>query len=684
MKILSSIFILHLQRLIFKTTMVKLKNILAFSAIAFYAIFIHFKYMSDSPIYIHGWTQGDKLSLTEGFIDNNFNFFKPETYILNKQFPDNFQKAWDNSITSVDFPIHEFVVAIIMKISGSHSPAIYKWYAMILAIVGLFYLYKTFYHFTNRYLISLLATSVIISFPVYFYYLNTPIPSNLGLSTIFIGFYYYTLHLDKPNNKYRNIAYVLFTLSCLVRGSLFVFLFAIYLIEFVQYFFNKTRIPWKSILLSFVCIAGYFVYNKYLASQYGSIFLSNIAPFRSFDEFRELVRSKMENIFEVYFSKQQWWLFLICLFLSFFCLRSKNYKLKITTIFGFLVLAGYLTFFILMGRQFKYHDYYFIDTLFIPMILLTLTGITLLTTTKFSVRNIAVFIVLSLFSFKSARNTYAINKDKKILQPYDYISIATLSYKDGDKFLDSLSISKSEKITAFGAYSSNNALYGLKRKGYSQVNEAGGNIRTAGSFPAQYATVPNAFFYYKLYLQSPETFHQFKYVGTNGKITLLQRKSEVETTNSFEDFIHLGTPAFQTSLTDTNLPTWMSFYNVTMENDSIITTEKVNDYENIIEIAATKEMKHFHWAKIEAEVLANISAIFEKGRFEVQYFNAYSMSYWQTLDTPSITVTPNEWSPITVYVNFPDFIAYERLKILFYTSQEQKISWKNTRISFYN
>ncbi|MFH1321045.1 MAG: hypothetical protein ABII90_10385 [Bacteroidota bacterium] len=79
------------------------------------------------PSYIHAWTQSDRYALALGFIDNGFDFFHPCSYNLKTV----------NGITSVDFPIHEYIIAVIMKITGSTAPLIFRIYILLYGLTGL-------------------------------------------------------------------------------------------------------------------------------------------------------------------------------------------------------------------------------------------------------------------------------------------------------------------------------------------------------------------------------------------------------------------------------------------------------------------------------------------------------------------------------------------------------------------
>ena len=98
--------------------------------------------MDEFPKFIHGWAQSDRYALAQGFINNGFNLFKPETLVYNHQFPTNWLRPSNSTITAVDFPIHEYMVAIIMTIVNSTAPLVFRLYTLLYSFVGLFFLYK--------------------------------------------------------------------------------------------------------------------------------------------------------------------------------------------------------------------------------------------------------------------------------------------------------------------------------------------------------------------------------------------------------------------------------------------------------------------------------------------------------------------------------------------------------------
>jgi len=100
------------------------KHILIILLLGTVSLFLHRKEINDFPQHIHAWAQSDYYAISLGFIDNGFDFFHPQTYTQNPQFPDGFLTPKENGITSADFPIHTYSVALLMKdgrifVSGS-------------------------------------------------------------------------------------------------------------------------------------------------------------------------------------------------------------------------------------------------------------------------------------------------------------------------------------------------------------------------------------------------------------------------------------------------------------------------------------------------------------------------------------------------------------------------------------
>src|SRR5690554_6312534 len=82
--------------------------------------------MDEYPSYVHAWTQTDRLALAMNFQKNNFDFFHPATYNL----------LTKDGITQVDFPMHDYLVAVFSKIFNTNLIFTFRLYNLIYTLIG--------------------------------------------------------------------------------------------------------------------------------------------------------------------------------------------------------------------------------------------------------------------------------------------------------------------------------------------------------------------------------------------------------------------------------------------------------------------------------------------------------------------------------------------------------------------
>ena len=156
---------------------------------------IQYKYLNEFPSHTHAWAQADRYAIANRFLENGFNFFKPETYVLNHQFPDNFKSPSNNSITAVDFPIHDYIVSLIMYITKTYEPFIFRLYMLLWSFLGLFYLGKISQEITKSYFKATLVLIIAMTSPIFCYYQAGFLPTIPTLSCIIIGYFYHLKYL---------------------------------------------------------------------------------------------------------------------------------------------------------------------------------------------------------------------------------------------------------------------------------------------------------------------------------------------------------------------------------------------------------------------------------------------------------------------------------------------------------
>jgi hypothetical protein len=180
--------------------MIKIQHLLLAVLLVGLSFFYYSQTIYYFPSHIHAWTQSDRYAIALNFIDNGFDFFHPATYNL----------LTKNGITQVDFPINEFAVAILMKIFGSSSPAIFRLYDLCYGIIGLIFLFQLTKKITGSEWKSYVAVIFLFSSPVYAYYQAGFLPSIPALANVIIGFYFFYVYFKSRNNKIFHLSIFFF------------------------------------------------------------------------------------------------------------------------------------------------------------------------------------------------------------------------------------------------------------------------------------------------------------------------------------------------------------------------------------------------------------------------------------------------------------------------------------------
>ena len=255
--------------------------------IIFVGLLIQYPYMNEFPSFIHAWSQADRYSIAIGFINNDFDLFHPETLIYNKQFPHRWNYAFDNTITSVDFPILEYIVAIIMKITGITSPWIFRTCTLLVALLGMFFLYKFSFLITEDWIKSLLVTMIAMTSPVYAYYFNGFIPGIPALTFAIIALYCYVKYLNNSEIRTFCFSLLFITLSVLTRMSFAVIWVALLGFEFLRILRKESTFLDKllPVAISILVFLSYYLWNKHLADENGTLFLGKLLPANNWADF---------------------------------------------------------------------------------------------------------------------------------------------------------------------------------------------------------------------------------------------------------------------------------------------------------------------------------------------------------------------------------------------------------------
>ncbi len=484
------------------------------------------KYINEFPSHTHAWAQSDRYSLAKGFVNNNLNFFKPETYVLNHQFPDNWASPSKESITAVEFPIHDYIPAIFMKLSKNSSPWVFRLYTLLYSFIGLFFLYKLAFLLSGNIYKSVLTIIFAASSPVYVYYQAGFLPTIPSLSNAIIGLYFYTNFLKSKKNKDFNISILFLTLAALSRTTFAIPLIALFCLESLRILQKKSILTSKilPILLSIIIIASSFLYNAYLRELYGSIFLNHILPASNLKHAIEILATVKKNWILQYFSITHYIIFATAFGLGLFSVIFKRKKLHEESIsflmLTIIILLGCIAFTLLMLQQFNSHDYYFIDTFYLPIIMLLIIALVYTPTyttqwaSKISILGIFIISIPLVISANKTQETRRISKH------WNRTNSTINNFRNTAMFLDSLNIADSAKLLVIDAYAPNIPFILMNRKGYAIMVTSRENIENSLTWDYDYIVTQNEFFVSDIYSVYPEIINKTKKIWDNGYISI--------------------------------------------------------------------------------------------------------------------------------------------------------------------
>lgn len=506
-----------------------IRHIIALIVIVLAVLFIEMKYMNEYPRYIHAWAEQDHYALALGFIDNGFDFFHPQTMIYNKQFPGWWAEASESTVTSVDFPIHEYVAAMLMRLFGT-SPWVFRLWTLILSLVGLFFLYKIAFSLTNDWLKSVFATFIALSAPVYAYYMNGFLPGVPALSLGIVGLWFY-IEFTKSNDRlsYFNFSVAFMTLAMLIRTTFAIELVAVLCFEMLRIFRKESvfvnKIP--AVLVSFLVFGAYFLWKQHLFNQYGSVFLNSLMPADTLADAKDYLNGAYHNWRFHYFQKLQYYLVLIIILLAigFRVFKTKGEKRedadkKPLSLFWLAIIEvfGCMLFCIAMMKQIKNHDYYFIDTLFLPILLLIILTLSKLPKPNNKYAIGVEVVAVCAFCFFMLGNVERTQASRR------YWNDAVVSYenfKDSKEFLDSSGIALDAKILCLYGYAQNGPFIQMGRKGFSVMKDKDDIINASLSFDYDYIVIENRKFE-KYFEKRKNIFSCFEKISDNNKITVFK------------------------------------------------------------------------------------------------------------------------------------------------------------------
>ena len=492
----------------------------------FLSIFSYFHYFSgikELPQGPHIWAQADRYALSLGFMENGFNFFLPRTHNLAPEYlPD---KPVENrqGITRVDFPLHSYIPALVMKIFNSHGLGIFRLYTLLFGITGMILLYFIVYKLSQSDTWAAFTVVFALSMPAYTYYLSGTLPSVPSITFVLAAVWTYIKFYEEKKYFYFHFTVLFFLLAALPRLHFTTFLIAFALWRLLIYLKNRKIILKEliSLFLAFSVIIFYFFYNAWLHKNYGSVYLSKPMPPDSVSDFfyvlKEIVKRNFWKIFPPFHA-------LIYVFvIAVFFIRLKKEKAVFFNVFTFFSFLGMGFIFLIMSRQFIDHDYYFLDTFF-PVILLMM----ILLSQAYKQRiNSGIFfrfvLPLVLIPLLLVSGAWSV-KEKYRLNNWDLQLIIKTNFSDAPSFLKNAGVSEYASVLVIDACSANYPLLLMKQKGYTIVySEAEfDTLPRLLSYKPDYVVLQHYFLLNGVLKYYPQIMNKITKIAENDRIALFK------------------------------------------------------------------------------------------------------------------------------------------------------------------
>lgn len=480
-------------------------------------------YLSLYPTSIHAWAQGDLYALSKGYLNNGFNLFYPETFTYNKQYPYMWMWYHDSTITGGNLPLHQFIIAVFMKLFGTDSPIIYRAYVLFFSLLSLYYLLKITKLFDLNIWYSVFVAGFAVFSPVYLFYQANFLTTIPALSVVIIGLYYYFLFLRTEKLKHWNWAIVLIGISFLVRTT-YAIPFVTVLCHQAFIFFQDRKFNIKQLIpVVIVCVLWWVQMNhfRYLAETYGSVFLMELLPAKSFDQLWNAIDTSLDRWKWEYFSKPQWLLYGVILLGGLFFIRKKQVlNFKGLGYFVLILLAGNILFVVFMVLQFPDHDYYFLDTVYLVVIL---SLIALLSNFP-EVKQLRIVLPIAAVFFVIVFGQRAIRKVRyrHNIPHYDIISHNSAAYAGSQLFLKENGVVQDDKVAVLGYIGANVPFVHLNRRGYALDYTDKKVFESVLGWGIDYVVGPDYLLNGQIKEEYPYIFEYLTPVATNSKITLFK------------------------------------------------------------------------------------------------------------------------------------------------------------------
>lgn len=344
------------------------------------------------PFGMHQGAQADRAGVAWNFYHETFNLFLPRVM----------ENRAAEGIAGMEFPILSYWVGMVWRLVGHHD-VFYRLLVGILVTLGYWSIWRLLKSIGIVGLgrIAIILMTFLSPVMVFYTWNFLPDPAALGLSFAALYQWYKWRVLDHQDSRYTGlVVWVLFSLSGLIKVSMLIPFFTLIILELlnssmldtIRFFGLKPAVKmrkteygdtividdfnepsgnnrfslqqigfWKllSVYLGvLVTVFAWYGYSNWLTNATWNIhFIQQINPVGSLSELVDLLNF-VEGVWleSLFFGSALFWM----LFLWVFSLLKKRGSWDLWDYFSCISFFGFVGFFLLFSKQFRFHDYYFL------------------------------------------------------------------------------------------------------------------------------------------------------------------------------------------------------------------------------------------------------------------------------------------------------------------------------------
>ncbi len=424
------------------------------------------------PQSIHQWRQADCASIALNYYQDELSFFAPETHNLTSD-----GGTSGKGMTS-EIPILYYAVAALYKLFGHHD-FLFRLLNTLIFLLGLFYLFKSVWLFSNDFFWSAGISLLLFTSPVLIYYGNNFLSNSAAFAFTLMGWYHFSRFLLQTRTRYFYRSLLLFLLAAAFKVTALLSLLAISGIYFFEVwnikrtknlapYFRKKRQFLTPVATVVSVIAGWLFYAHQYNQEHGcSYFSTTIFPIWNYSppEILKILSQIKETWGDQYFHGSVFLFLLACLI--FLYARPKKINSFFLWVIPLLFLGG-LAYFLLQFWTFRDHDYYTID-LFIFAVIVLLSAIRTLKQHHEKWLNSiglkAAFGILLVFNLIYGRANLVERYSSKYNNKQTYEALYSI-----EPYLRSLGISPDDTIISIPDQS-HLSLYLMNQKGWTEYTD---------------------------------------------------------------------------------------------------------------------------------------------------------------------------------------------------------------------